>query len=92
MLISFGAQPSVKDSNGNTALHLAVLHGNLECVKAILNTNSIESLPLDDFNDEGKCMFFFLHFESFRKNSLQDSSFTMICPCNSPALRHIHKV
>jgi ankyrin repeat protein len=53
MLLSFGAQPSVKDSIGNTALHLAVLHGNLDCLKAILNTNNTESLPLDDFNDEG---------------------------------------
>lgn len=57
MLISFGAQSSVKDRNGNTALHLAVLHGNLACVKAILNTNNTKSLPLDDINDEGKCMF-----------------------------------
>jgi hypothetical protein len=56
MLISFGAQPSVKDSNGNTALHLAVLHGNLDCVKAILNINNTKSLPLDVFNDEGKGM------------------------------------
>lgn len=56
MLLSFGAQPSVKDSNGNTALHLAVLHGNLDCVKAILNINNTKSLPLDDFNDEGKRM------------------------------------
>jgi ankyrin repeat protein len=63
MLISFGAQPSVKDSNGDTALHLAVLHGNLDCVKAILNTNNTKSLPLDDFNDEGKCIFD-LYFES----------------------------
>lgn len=55
MLLSFGAQPSVKDNNGNTALHLAVLHGNLECVKVILNTNDTKSLPLNDFNDEGKC-------------------------------------
>jgi len=53
VLLSFGAQSSVKDSNGNTALHLAVLHGNLDCVKAILNINNIKSLPLDDFNDEG---------------------------------------
>ena len=58
VLLSFGAQPSVKDSNGNTALHLAVLHGNLDCVKAILNTNNTKSLPLDDFNDEGKRMSF----------------------------------
>jgi ankyrin repeat protein len=63
MLISFGAQPSVKDRNGNTALHLAVLHGNLDCVKAILNTNNTKSLPLDDVNDEGKCMFD-LYFEN----------------------------
>lgn len=56
VLLSFGAQPSVKDSNGNTALHLAVLHGNLDCVKAILNINNTKSLPLDDFNDEGKRM------------------------------------
>jgi ankyrin repeat protein len=56
MLLSFGAQASVKDSNGNTALHLAVLHGNLGCVEAILNTNNTKSLPLDDFNDEGKYM------------------------------------
>jgi ankyrin repeat protein len=56
MLLSFGAQPSVKDSNGNTAFHLAVLHGHLDCVKAILNTNNTKSLSLDDFNDEGKCM------------------------------------
>lgn len=59
MLLSFGAQPSVKDSNGNTALHLAVLHGNLDCVKAILNINNTKSLPLDDFNDEGKRMIVF---------------------------------
>jgi ankyrin repeat protein len=56
ILLSFGAQPSVKDSNGNTALHLAVLHGNLDCVKVILNTNNAKSLPLNDFNDEGKCI------------------------------------
>ena len=56
VLLAFGAQSSVKDSSGNTALHLAVLHGNLECVKAILNTSNTKSLPLDDFNDEGKCM------------------------------------
>lgn len=54
ILLSFGAQPSLKDSNGNTALHLAVLHGNLDCVRAILNINNTKSLPLDDFNDEGK--------------------------------------
>jgi FOG: Ankyrin repeat len=54
MLLTFGAQPSVKDSNGNTALHLAVLHGNLDCVKAMLNINNPKSLPLDDFNDEGE--------------------------------------
>jgi ankyrin repeat protein len=57
ILISFGAQPSVKDRNGNTALHLAVLYGNLHCLKVILNTNNTESLPLDDFNDEGKYLF-----------------------------------
>lgn len=84
MLLYFGAQPSVKDNNGNTALHLAVLHGNLECVKVILNTNNTKSLPLNDFNDEGKCVADFWVCLLFGSSSVQGScslEFTLLCFC-----------
>ena len=54
LLLSFGAQPNVKDNDGNTALHLAVMDGNCECLEAILNCSNLSSLPLDDLNDEGR--------------------------------------
>ncbi|KAJ9595486.1 hypothetical protein L9F63_013308, partial [Diploptera punctata] len=54
ILLNFGAQPRVKDCDGNTSLHLAVIEGNYQCVEAVLNySKDPSSLPLDDFNDEG---------------------------------------
>lgn len=34
-LVLAGADPSIKNSEGNTALHLASISGNLECAKAL---------------------------------------------------------
>ena len=49
MLLEQGVSPDDVDKSGNTALHLACHHGNVELVNLLLDYNA--GLPLNDSGD-----------------------------------------
>jgi ankyrin repeat protein len=52
-LVRAGAKVSVRDSQGNTALHLACLHGEVDCAREIL-ANNVEAFDLQQWNYNGE--------------------------------------
>lgn len=49
LLLSLGADINAKDNDGNCALHLAIKHGNIDCVRILFDKSE-----KDIFNNEGK--------------------------------------
>lgn len=57
-LMEYGADVNALDWNGNTALHIAIKNGNIDCVSTLLNTTSTVfeqniDIDLSVFNDSG---------------------------------------
>lgn len=65
-MIEYGANVNVLDSNGNTALHVAIQNGNDVCVSALLDkTPTATNIDLSMFNDSGYTP---LHLASMKNN------------------------
>lgn len=69
-MMVYGANVNVLDSNGNTALHLAIENENDDCVRSLLNTTSTVmdrkiDIDLSVYNDSG---FTALHIASMKNN------------------------
>ncbi|PSN56065.1 hypothetical protein C0J52_05875 [Blattella germanica] len=60
----------VKDNDGNTALHLAIIYGDCLSLNAIINLKDPTDLPLDDFNGEGYAP---LHLSALRQKLMETS-------------------
>ncbi|XP_065361070.1 nuclear factor NF-kappa-B p110 subunit [Calliphora vicina] len=50
-LLKLGCNPNIQDSDGNTALHLAVREKDLKCLESFINSEM--SLNLNHLNDDG---------------------------------------
>lgn len=50
-LLKMGCNPDLQDSEGNTALHIAVLENHLNCLESFINSNM--SLKINELNDDG---------------------------------------
>ena len=44
LLVMKGANLDIRDKHGNTALHLACKHGNIECVEALLSSRKMGTI------------------------------------------------
>lgn len=69
-MIEYGADVNVRDSNGDTPLHLAIQHGNDDCVSALLDATSTAwdqeiVVDLSVVNDSGYTP---LHLASMKNN------------------------
>ena len=71
-LVNAGAKVTVRDTQGNTALHLACLHGEVECAKEILAN---ESMDLQQWNYNGESNEKTRQFEIYSMISSNNSFF-----------------
>ena len=58
LLLEFGADPNIKNSMGQTALHLAAFHNSIECMELLLKNNKGDPLIVD--NNGRSCLYYLM--------------------------------